>query len=82
MPSNRHLNLDEVVNPIDQTLYCSMMGSLSYPTIYRPDIIVSECMSTRFQTNPKQIHLSVIKRILIYLNHTLAMAFDIVSYSN
>jgi hypothetical protein len=43
MPSNGHLDLDEGDKPIDQTLYCSMIGSLLYLTASRPDIMFSVC---------------------------------------
>jgi hypothetical protein len=77
MPTNGHLDLDERGNPVDQTLYRSMIGSLLYLTTSRPDIMFSVCISARFQANPKKTHLSVVKRILRYLKHTQALAFSI-----
>jgi hypothetical protein len=59
------------------TLYRSMIGSLLYLTASRPDIIFSVCMCARFQANPKEAHLSAVKRILRYLKHTQALAFGI-----
>ena len=73
MASNGHLDLDEGGNPIDQTLYRSMIGSLLYLTASRPDIMFSVCMCARFQANPKESHLSAVKRILRYLKHTLSI---------
>jgi hypothetical protein len=70
MPTNGHLDLDAGGNPVDQTLYRSMIGSLLYLTAYRPDIIFSVCMCARFQSNPKKVHLRAVKRILRYLKHT------------
>jgi hypothetical protein len=70
MPSNGHLDLDEGGKPIDQTLYHSMIGSLLYLTVSRPDIMFSVCMCARFQACPKEPHLSAIKIILRYLKHT------------
>jgi hypothetical protein len=61
MPTNAYLDLDERGNPVDQTLYHSMIGSLLY---------LSVCMCARFQANPKKSHLSVVKIILRYLKHT------------
>jgi hypothetical protein len=61
MPTNGHLDLDEGDNPVDQTLYHSMIGSLLYLTASRPDIMFSVSMCARFQANPKQAHLSAIK---------------------
>jgi hypothetical protein len=49
MPTNGHLDLDEGGNPVDQTLYRSMIGSLLYLIASRPDIMFSVCMCARFQ---------------------------------
>ena len=73
MPTNGHLDLDEGGNKVDQTLYRSMIGSLLYLTTSRPDIIFSVCMCARFQANAKETHLIAVKRILMYLNHTLSI---------
>jgi hypothetical protein len=90
MPTNGHLDLDEGGNRVDQTLYCSMICSLLYLTASRPDIMFSVCMCARFQANPKEAHLSVVKRILRYLKHTPNISlwypkganFDLVGYSD
>jgi hypothetical protein len=90
MPTNGHLDLDEGGNPIDQTLYRSMIGSLLYLTASRPDIMFSVCMCARFQSNPKKTHLRAIKRILRYLKHTPSVGlwnpkgatFDLIGYSD
>jgi hypothetical protein len=42
-----------------------------------PDIMLSVCMCARFQANPKECHLIVVKRILRYLVHTLSLAYGI-----
>ena len=70
MPTNRHLDLDEGGNMVDQTFYRSMIGSLLYLTASRPDIMFSVCICARFQANPKKAHLVAVKRILRYLKHT------------
>jgi hypothetical protein len=90
MPINGHLDLDERGNPVDQTLYRSMIGSLLYLTASRPDIMFSVCMCARFQSNPKKAHLRAVKRILRYLKHTLSIGlwypkgatFDLIGYSD
>ena len=74
MATNGHLDLDEGGKSVDQTLYRSMIGSLLYLTASSPDIMFSECMCARFQANPKESHLSAIKRILRYLKHTPSMS--------
>ena len=90
MPSNGHLDLDEGDKMVDQTLYHSMIGNLLYLTASRPDIVFSVCMCARFQANPKEAHLVVVKRILRYLKHTPSIGlwypkgarFQLVGYSN
>jgi hypothetical protein len=47
-----------------------MIGSLLYLCASKPDIMLSVCMCARFQANPKECHLVVVKRILRYLVHT------------
>jgi hypothetical protein len=70
MTTNAHLNLDVEGKPVDQSLYHSMIGSLLYLTSSRPDIMCSVCLCAHFQVNPKESHLSALKRILRYLKHT------------
>ena len=69
MPTNGHLDLDEGGKSVDQTLYRSIIGSLLYLTASRLDIMFSVCMCAHFQANPKESHLSAVKRILRYLKH-------------
>jgi hypothetical protein len=88
MPTNGHLVLDEGGNPVGQTLYRSMIGSLLYLTASRPNIMFSVCMCARFQASPKKAHLRVVKRILRYLKHTPSVGlwypkgatFDLIGY--
>jgi hypothetical protein len=75
MPTNVHLDLNEGGKPVDQILYRSMIGCLMYLTASKPDKMFSMCMCARFQANPKEAHLSAVKRILKYLKHTQASAF-------
>jgi len=46
-----------------------MIGSLLYLTTSRPDIMhsVCVCVYARFQANPKESYLVVVKRIIKYL---------------
>jgi hypothetical protein len=67
MATNAHLNLDVEDKTVDQSLYRSMIGSLLYLTASRPDIMFSVCLCAHFQANPKESHLSTLKRILRYL---------------
>jgi hypothetical protein len=67
MGTNGHLNLDKGGKFVDQKAYQSMIGSLLYLCASRPDIMLSVCMCARFQSNPNECHLVVVKRILRYL---------------
>ena len=55
---------------VDQTKYRGLIGSLLYLTASRPDIMFVVCLYTRFQSNPKESHLKLAKRILKYLKGT------------
>ena len=55
---------------VDPTLYQSMIGSLLYLTVSRPDIPFSVGVCARFQVAPKESHLTAVKRIIHYINGT------------
>ena len=67
MSSSIKLDRDEKGKSIDSTMYRGMIGSLLYLIASRPDIMYSVCLCDRFQSCPKESHLSVIKRIIKYL---------------
>jgi hypothetical protein len=67
MCTNGHLDLDLGGTSIDQKVYHSMIGSLLYLSASIPNIMLSVCMCTRFQTTPKDCHLRAVKRIMRYL---------------
>jgi hypothetical protein len=68
----------------------SMIGSLLYLCASRPDIMLSVCMCARFQADPKEAHLTAVKRILRYLVYTpkfglwypRGSTFDLIGYSD
>ncbi|KAJ9541732.1 hypothetical protein OSB04_028238 [Centaurea solstitialis] len=76
--------------PVDVTLYSRMIGSLLYLTASRLDIMYSTCLRARYQVEPKESHLTVIKRIFGYLKGTPNLGlwyakdsgFDLTSYSD
>jgi len=47
-----------------------MIGSLLYPTASRLDILFSVCSCARFQSDPRESHLTAVKRIFRYLKGT------------
>jgi hypothetical protein len=70
MATNGHFDLDEGGKPVDLKLYRSMIGSLLYLTVSRPDILFSVCMCEKFQATHRECHLTVVKHILRYLRFT------------
>ena len=70
MPTSGHLDLTKDGEPVDQKVYCSMIGSLLYLCASRPDIMLSVCICARYQASPKECHLKDVKRIVRYVIHT------------
>ncbi|CAM8877571.1 unnamed protein product [Rhodiola kirilowii] len=68
-PAATHVKVtkDEAGANMDQTLYRSMIGSLLYHTVSRPDISHAVGVCARYQANPKESHLMNVKRIIIYV---------------
>src|SRR3954468_15496733 len=64
------LSKDEVSTKVDQKLYRIMIGSLLYLIASRPDILFSVCLCARFQSDPRESHLTAVKIILRYLKGT------------
>ena len=65
-----YLDLDEKGKLVDESKYRGMIGSLLYLTTSRPDIMLSVCLCTRYETNPKEFHLTTVKRIIKNLKGT------------
>jgi hypothetical protein len=88
--TNGYLDLDAIGKSVDQKVYRSMIGSLLCLCASRPDIMLSVCMCARIQANPKEVHLSVVKRIMRYLVYTLKFGlwypkgstFNLIGYSD
>jgi hypothetical protein len=71
MSTTTALDADEEGEHVDQKEYRSMIGSLLYLTVTRPDIQFSVCLCARFQASPRTSHRQAVKRIFKYLHHTL-----------
>ena len=67
MANGVKLDADEKGAGVDQKQYRGMIGSLLYLTASRPDILFCVCLCARFQSNPKESHLTAVKRIFRYL---------------
>ena len=61
MSSSTKLSRDVASVEVDPTLYRSMISSLFYLTMSRPDIVFSVGVCARFQTAPKESHLTAVK---------------------
>ena len=68
MNTNDKLSKDENHVSIDPTLFTSMIGSLLYLTTSRLDIFFSFGLCARYQANPKESHIVIMKRIIRYVN--------------
>jgi hypothetical protein len=90
MGTNGHLDLNTGGKSVDQKVYWSMIGSLLYLCASQQDIMISVCMCARFQGDPKEVHLRVVKRIVRYLVYTpkfglwyrRGSTFDLIGYSD
>ncbi|KAJ9567184.1 hypothetical protein OSB04_003150 [Centaurea solstitialis] len=70
MPRNFQISADTSGKPVDQKTYRAIIGSLLYLTASRPDIVFSTGVCARYQCDPRESHLSAVKRILRYLKGT------------
>ncbi|GJY66908.1 retrovirus-related pol polyprotein from transposon TNT 1-94 [Tanacetum coccineum] len=75
---------------VNEISYRGMIGSLMYLTATRHDIQFSTVLCARYQSNPKESHLTIVKRILKYLKGTTTLGlyylkcsgFDLKGYSD
>jgi hypothetical protein len=65
------LSPDEDGEAIDKREYRSMITSLLYLTVTRPDIQFVVGLCARFQASPRSSHQTVVQQIFRYLKHTL-----------
>ncbi|GJY76715.1 retrovirus-related pol polyprotein from transposon TNT 1-94, partial [Tanacetum coccineum] len=72
-PMVDRLKLDEdpLGIPVNQTRFCTMVGSLMYLTASRPDLVFAVCMCARYQASPTKKHLEALKRVFWYLRGTI-----------
>ncbi|KAI4312530.1 hypothetical protein MLD38_037336 [Melastoma candidum] len=90
MSTNSILEKDETGNDGDPNLYRGMIWPLLYITASRPDILFSVCLCARYQSAPKESHLTLVKRIFRYLSGTTNLglwyskrsSFDLIGYSD
>ncbi|GJW25512.1 hypothetical protein Tco_0039323 [Tanacetum coccineum] len=69
VPPN-NLGLDLARKLANETSHRGMIGLLMYLTATRPDIQLFTVLCARYESNPKESHVTVVKRILRYLKGT------------
>ena len=69
------LEKEEVSSKVSQNLFRCIIGSLLYLIASRPDILFSVCLCARFQSDPRETHLTATKRIFRYLKGTTNLGF-------
>ncbi|KAI3746354.1 hypothetical protein L6452_08784 [Arctium lappa] len=90
MAPGTNIGTDLSGKDVDVRTYRGMIGSLMYLTSSRPDIMFSTCLCAKYQANPKESHLSAVKRIFRYLKGTADLGlwypkdtcFELTSYSD
>ena len=71
MSPNVKLTVNLLRKSVDPSLYRSMIGSLLYLTASRPNISYSVGVCARYQANPKESHMTTLKRIIKYVKTTV-----------
>ena len=70
MSLNVKLIVDLLEKSVYSSLYKSMIGSLLYLTASKPDISYSMRVCAKYQANPKESHMIVLKRIIKHVKST------------
>ena len=70
MSPNVKLTIDLLGKNVDPSLYRSMIGSVLYLTASRLDISYNVGVCARYQANPKEYHMTALKRIIKYVKTT------------
>jgi hypothetical protein len=70
MSTTTALDTDEDGEPVDQKEYRSMIASLLYLMVMKPNIQFSVFLCARFQASPRTSHRQAVKRIFEYLRYT------------
>ncbi|CAJ2668748.1 unnamed protein product [Trifolium pratense] len=88
MHPSTFLDKDEEGKIVPEKEYRGMIGSLLYLTASRPDIVFAVGLCARFQTSPRESHLTAVKIIFRYLVGTTNLGlwyskdsiFDLIAY--
>ncbi|KAK6115708.1 hypothetical protein DH2020_007977 [Rehmannia glutinosa] len=71
MNTSVRMDMDADGKAVDETRYKALIGSLLYLTTSRPDIPFAVVVCARFQSAPKESHMTAAKIILRYLKDTM-----------
>ena len=71
MSPNVKILVDLLGKSVDSSLYRSMIGSLLYLITSRLDISYNIGVCARYQANPKESHMTTLKRIIKYVKTTI-----------
>lgn len=66
---------DETSKKQDPKIYIGMIGSLLYMINSRYDIMSNVSLCARFQSNYRESHITIVKRIFIYMKRTTSLGF-------
>lgn len=66
-----HLTKEGDGKLVESTLYKSLIGSLRYLTVTRPDIVYGVGLLSRYMEMPRESHWQAVKRVLRYAKGTL-----------
>lgn len=61
---------------LDPTMYRKIVGSLVYLIVIRPNISYVVQLKSQFVSDPRQLHLSVVHRVIRYLQSTPTMGLS------
>ena len=67
----KHMRKYEYGPRVEPTLYKSMIGSLLYLIANHPYFYYSVGVCARYQVNPKESYLAIVKRIIRYVNQKI-----------
>ena len=73
MSPNVKILVDLLGKSVDSSLYRSMIGSLLYLITSRLDISYNIGVCARYQANPKESHMTTLKRIIKYVKPLLSL---------
>ncbi|XP_070018363.1 uncharacterized mitochondrial protein AtMg00810-like [Nicotiana sylvestris] len=79
--AQKHGLQEAVDNLVDTSLYRSVVGSLQYLTLIRPDIAYGMNLASQFMQSPNNTHYQAMKRTLRYVKGTTKYGLRIISQS-